>query len=172
MVQTTTRDAQDGMLKVFTAHISSKDEDRLDITRKSGKEGIFLAPSWSILSPYLSKRWNLSQTVNELFAHIEDLVAEGLVAEGDDDSCGALQTINYEIDIKEQELEKAWSKYAKLFVDEMRTSYRENKDLWLSLLKKDRVVLCCYCNDHTMCHRTIVAKEILPKLGAKYCGEL
>jgi hypothetical protein len=38
-------------LQVHTARISTRDPDRLDVTRKSGKGGLFLAPSWSILGP-------------------------------------------------------------------------------------------------------------------------
>jgi hypothetical protein len=40
-------------LQVFTARISSRDPDRLDITRKSGTIGLFLAPSWAVLRPAL-----------------------------------------------------------------------------------------------------------------------
>lgn len=38
-------------LHIHTARINIKDPDRLDITRKSGTEGLFLAPSWSIEGP-------------------------------------------------------------------------------------------------------------------------
>ena len=41
------------MLTVHSARISYAGPDRLDITRKSGKEGLFLAPSWAILRPAL-----------------------------------------------------------------------------------------------------------------------
>lgn len=43
-------------LQVHTARINIKDPDRLDITRKSGTEGLFLAPSWNILGPALLAR--------------------------------------------------------------------------------------------------------------------
>ena len=38
-------------LQVYTARITSSDPDALNITRKSGTTGLFLAPSWSILGP-------------------------------------------------------------------------------------------------------------------------
>jgi len=43
-------------LVVRTARISTKRADRLDITRKSGKEGLFLAPTWETLNPVLDAR--------------------------------------------------------------------------------------------------------------------
>lgn len=47
------------MLNLYTASIYSfKDvgKEVLDITRMTGKEGAFLAPSWELLRPYLYKR--------------------------------------------------------------------------------------------------------------------
>lgn len=43
-------------LQVHTARINIKDPDRLDVTRKSGTDGLFLAPSWDILGPVLLAR--------------------------------------------------------------------------------------------------------------------
>ena len=40
-------------LHVLSARISSRDPDRFDITRKSGTDGLFLAPSWATLRPAL-----------------------------------------------------------------------------------------------------------------------
>mgnify|MGYP003546144974 CR=1 FL=1 len=40
-------------LSVFTARISYSGADKFDCTRKSGTEGLFLAPSWLILGPAL-----------------------------------------------------------------------------------------------------------------------
>lgn len=41
---------------VRTARISSTRADRLDITRKSGRDGLFLAPTWETLNPVLEAR--------------------------------------------------------------------------------------------------------------------
>ena len=43
-------------LRVRTARVSYGGPDRLDVTRKSGEAGLFLAPSWAILRPVLDKR--------------------------------------------------------------------------------------------------------------------
>lgn len=44
-------------LIVYTSRISSRDPDRFDVTRKSGKEdGLAFAPSWAILRPALEVR--------------------------------------------------------------------------------------------------------------------
>lgn len=69
-------------------------------------------------------------------------------------------------------LDDAWREYVPRFMFEMRKSYRERRADWERLLAMPRVVLCCYCSDRDQCHRTILAREILPKLGAVYCGEL
>jgi uncharacterized protein YeaO (DUF488 family) len=58
-------------LQVFTARISSKDPDRLDISRKSGKEGAFLAPSWSLLAPFLELRHHAALTQADWDAYVE-----------------------------------------------------------------------------------------------------
>lgn len=47
-----------------------------------------------------------------------------------------------------------------------------NPGAWRALLARPRVVLACYCADPERCHRTILARDILPKLGATYRGEL
>lgn len=46
------------MLRVRTCRIGTvpRPGDLLDVTRKSGKEGIVFAPSWRLLTPYLNKR--------------------------------------------------------------------------------------------------------------------
>lgn len=43
-------------LIVHTARIGCKDPDALDVTRLSGTDGLFLAPSWEILRPALLAR--------------------------------------------------------------------------------------------------------------------
>ncbi|MDX1527032.1 MAG: DUF488 family protein [Gammaproteobacteria bacterium] len=65
-----------------------------------------------------------------------------------------------------------WLAYRKKFLAEMRESYRRHRAAWDELLKLDRVVLLCFCTDHTRCHRRILAEDVLPKLGAHYVTEL
>lgn len=43
-------------LHVRTARVSYGGPDRLDVTRKTGDAGLFLAPSWAILRPVLDQR--------------------------------------------------------------------------------------------------------------------
>lgn len=43
-------------LHVQSARINYSGPDRLDCTRKSGTDGLFLAPSWAILRPALNAR--------------------------------------------------------------------------------------------------------------------
>lgn len=65
-----------------------------------------------------------------------------------------------------------WESYRVGYLNEMRTSYRTNRPVWDELLARKRSVLTCYCTDHTRCHRTILARDILRKLGLKFDGEL
>ena len=70
----------------------------------------------------------------------------------------------------------SWERYVPLYHVEMRASWRQHEDDWLELLRRDRVVLCCYCTDPERCHRTILA-GLLVKAGehvglpAEYLGE-
>lgn len=62
--------------------------------------------------------------------------------------------------------------YDTTYTEEMRVSYVRRRDAWRSLLARPRAVVCCYCTDPEACHRTIFARDILPKCGAVYRGEL
>jgi len=68
--------------------------------------------------------------------------------------------------------EEAWRTYVPAFTHEMRESYRANRWEWDALLMRQRVILTCYCANYTRCHRTLLARDILPTLGAVYRGEL
>lgn len=65
-----------------------------------------------------------------------------------------------------------FAEYARRYTEEMRASYRRSRDAWDAMLARWRAVLCCYCADPTECHRTVLARDIMPRLGAKYMGEL
>lgn len=58
------------------------------------------------------------------------------------------------------------------YTAEMRRSYRHYRQAWDLLLSWPRVVLLCMCTDPEHCHRTVLGREILPRLGARYAGEL
>jgi hypothetical protein len=62
--------------------------------------------------------------------------------------------------------------YRAYYLELMRASYRRHRQSWATLLARDEVTLLCYCPPSmTFCHRHILAREILPALGARYCGE-
>ncbi len=62
--------------------------------------------------------------------------------------------------------------YRAYYLDLMRARYREHRKAWADLLARDEVTLLCYCAPTvSLCHRRILAREILPALGAQYCGE-
>lgn len=65
-----------------------------------------------------------------------------------------------------------WERYRLQYTAEMRESHSFERPAWDQLLALPRVVLLCFCTDPERCHRTVLAREILPKLGAAYCGEI
>lgn len=68
--------------------------------------------------------------------------------------------------------DRQWLAYVEAYTAEMRESYRRNKAPWNTLLSMPRAVCLCFCVESARCHRTVLAQQILPKLGAKYMGEL
>lgn len=126
-------------LQVYAARISSRDPDRLDITRKSGgATGTPFAPSWPILRPALDAMRIASQM-------------DGPAGEAHE--------------------AQAWARYVPAYTAEMRVSYRAHRPTWNALLARPRVVLVCYCTRPERCHRTVLGRDILPRLGAEWCGE-
>lgn len=74
----------------------------------------------------------------------------------------------------EGETDREWLDYVDRYTREMRQSYVSCRESWDRLLACTRCVLLCYCSveNASRCHRTILGRDILPKLGAKYMGEL
>lgn len=66
---------------------------------------------------------------------------------------------------------RAWQEYVPVFTAEMRESYRTQRDAWVWLLAREEVTLVCFCTDVSQCHRTLLGEQILPRLGAVFCGE-
>ena len=149
---------------VHTARISYRGGDRLDITRKSGREGIVFAPSWSLLGPVLRARRALELKLLE-----ERELAES-IERGDGGEAG-LPTVVFELDVMQREWLDAWARYVAGFLDEMRASYRAHRAAWDALLSRSEVTLCCYCTDAQHCHRTLLGSHVLPRLGATWGGE-
>lgn len=139
-------------LLALSARIAYRGLDRLDVTRKSGREGLFLAPSWAILRPALDAR-----------AEATDLLKRATKGEYDPkEAHGDAARIEAEM----------WERYVPAYLAEMRRSYVEHRGAWEAMLARPRVVLCCYCTDHEHCHRAILRTRILPALGAIDGGEV
>jgi hypothetical protein len=133
--------------------------DAIDITRKSARpEWLFLAPSWAILGPALEVRKRADKIVAEFEAKCEELH-------------GHTNAGFYPNEV-EAILGTAWAEYVPAFMSEMRASWKEHRPMWDVLLSRQCVILCCYCSDAEHCHRTILRRDILPKLGAEDCGEI
>lgn len=67
--------------------------------------------------------------------------------------------------------DEAWERYVPAYLAEMRQSYRAHQEAWELLLARPLVTLGCYCTDPAQCHRTLLARDILTKLGADFRGE-
>jgi hypothetical protein len=116
-------------LFVSTARVNYSGPHTLNVTRKSGAEGLVFAPSWALLHPFLVLRKDHPITDEE------------------------------------------WATYRAGYLAEMRASYRAQRETWDALLRRGEVVIVCYCAQAERCHRTLLAREILPALGAMYEGE-
>ena len=129
-------------MNVYTSRLfnaRAADLGPLDVTRKSGTDGLIWAPSWDILSPAL-KAFNAAKTAAEK--------------------------------------NNAFVVYSIAYKDEMRESWRTCRAEWERLLMREKLTLQCYCVDAGYCHRTLLARDILPgacaRLGIDYvfCWEL
>lgn len=139
-------------VKVWTARIGrAAGPDVLDVTRKSGQEGLFLAPTWEAIRPVLDARREAE---------------ECLRGANRDGAIGMLHRV-----AAQEILDRAWAAYRPAFLELMRASWREHRIAWLRLLARETVTLVCYCTEVDQCHRTILARELLPACGATYMGE-
>lgn len=135
-------------LTVYTARIGYVGLDALDVTRKSASgDALAFAPSWSILNPALDARRRATEASKLFWSSLAD-----------DDEGPAIEA-------------KAWAIYVPAYLAEMRQSYRAHRPAWERLLGEVLVTLTCYCTDPARCHRVLLARDILPKLGATYAGE-
>jgi uncharacterized protein YeaO (DUF488 family) len=128
-------------LRVSTAHYSTRDPDRLDITRAgcdrliaAGKDapGIVLAPSARLVFPTL-RRMKAAKTPEERDA--------------------------------------IWQVYRTDYLTEIDRNYRMWTYRFDDLLARPRLVLVCFCADHTRCHRSLAAAW-LAEHGAVNEGEI
>lgn len=145
-------------VRIYTARVSYGGADRLDITRKSATGyGLAFAPSWSLLRRFL----NVRDTANAL-----EREAVKFAAMGDEAGAAAMRRQ------VTAAMDGAWEEYVPAFRAEMVRSYIEQRTSWEWLLTQvETSTLCCYCTDPERCHRTLLARVILPRLGAVFCGE-
>ena len=61
--------------------------------------------------------------------------------------------------------------YKDQYIALMRKSLKKHKHIWKEVLSRKRVVLVCFCEPKTFCHRLILA-QIFETLGAVYKGEI
>lgn len=115
-------------LIVRTAHYTSRDPDRLDITRAGCDRlaraqyvnpGIILAPSAALVFPTLRR---LKEATTDA------------------------------------ERDAVFATYADAYRVEMRESFTMQRPDWQALLARERVVLVCFCRDHRRCHRSLAAE--------------
>ena len=69
--------------------------------------------------------------------------------------------------------DEEWERYKAAYQEEMRASYRTQRQAWHAILAMPEVTLVCYCSDFLRCHRSLAA-DLLVKasLGtAAYRGE-
>ena len=66
-----------------------------------------------------------------------------------------------------------WIQYSAKYIELMRASFRRNRTAWKNLLDNVKlIVLGCDCTSPKRCHRTLLARDILPCCGANYGGEI
>jgi uncharacterized protein YeaO (DUF488 family) len=129
-------------LRVHTARISYRGEDRLDVTAKSAAaDAKAFAPTWPLVN------WGLKMREE----------AKKKAAYGDPNAA------SFE--------EWHWKLYVMRYTEQMRYSYATRRPAWDALLKREHVVLVCYCAEPLHCHRRVLA-DVLVTLGAHDLGEL
>ena len=136
-------------LRVYTKRLlrySPPVPDELDITRGSGREGLFLAPSPRLFAD----------------ARVKLRAADQVGRMGS--AAAREQAALLRLD--------AWRWYEPLYLAEMVESQRLYASAWKQLLQRPRVVLACYCEDAEHCHRWLLRTQVLPALGAIDRGEL
>lgn len=129
---------------VYSARISYRGPDALDVTRMTGKEGLIFAPSWTILRPALAARKLVGGAIR----------------------CGQL-------DEARRIEDEAWAEYEPLYLQEMRESYRAHRVRWQAHLCVDERTFVCYCAETfgvLHCHRRLLV-GIFVALGATNGGE-
>lgn len=67
---------------------------------------------------------------------------------------------------------ESFARFRLAYLAEMRDSYRHRREAWAALFVASPLVLCCHEPAGAPCHRIILARDVLAKLGAVYEGEI
>lgn len=67
--------------------------------------------------------------------------------------------------------------YKQVYLAKLRSLYRKHKQVFIDLLKRDEVILACYCRPGTFCHRKVLVEVLLAVakangISAEYAGEI
>ena len=62
--------------------------------------------------------------------------------------------------------------YTRRYLTKIKDSYNTERVLWDNLLKKELVVLCCFCKTGSFCHRHLLAKFLMSLTTIEYGGEI
>jgi len=87
------------------------------------------------------------------------------------DSIGQYFAPSWEMVMKTKKETLSPDEYTQQYVERMRESYREHREIWDNVLSRERVVLVCFCPSKSFCHRYILA-DLLVRCGAVYMREL
>lgn len=64
-------------------------------------------------------------------------------------------------------LQAAWDRYVPEYMQQMRKAYHYEPARFKDLLSRVRITLVCFCRDHEQCHRTLLGRDILPKVAER-----
>lgn len=146
----------------YTAHSSCMDKDRMHIGVQSKDElGMIFSPTWEL-------QLELSKAYNSYFIKLASLES---LRQKDPGSMG-VQSLEFETQTLHCMYKSTQEGFAAEYRNEMRRSYSKFPDKWKQVLTRFRVIFLCDCANSEACHRTILARDIMPKLGVSYCFEI
>lgn len=149
-------------LIAYSAHSSCADPERLHVGVNSrDKLGMIFSPTWELHLELLIAR---TQCMRKL--------AELRIQQEKDPKSQQCASLDFELGVLTSAFKGKWQGYADAYREEMRRSYGKFKDQWKEILDRGTVIFVCDCDNHRICHRSILAEEILPKLGAHFGSEL
>jgi len=80
------------------------------------------------------------------------------------DQAGKILAPTWDMVMASKRNEITWEQYTDQYLALLRQRYAKDKKPFLDILKRERVILTCYCTDHTHCHRSL-AMQVLQKIA-------